>query len=559
MVAPSPVEPVVGGLGVCKDGVSLLAGSGSGAAGVSAAGGGKFFAQGLQRPIPSSKYRIPLRRQELINGDLGFVFSDVEMERAVEDLKHTLVLKLLSSRPSIDVLRVQIIKTWGFSEVSMIIFMDNHHVLLHLANEKDYIHAWAREGRVVDGCQFRLFNWFANFDVNKEPSIVPQWIFLLDLPLHLYRLDCLQSFATRFGRFLGTDNATLYRTRATWARMCVEVDLQEEVVEGFPLVLEQNQVWQQVRYEKRVFYYNKCFRKGHTAVLCRVGEEPIREEGLRKEREEKVWKEVGQKDCLEKVGGYSRREWGISNLKEKEFESLGGENLQLAVTVEESEIVLKVGKDIVNGQVEFDGGSLLATFVYAKCSQLERRVLWEQLHGSSAFNMPWVVLGDFNTIRFDTEMVRGRPRNSSSMAEFNECISRCGLLDLRFEGRQLSWCNGHQGLTRSWAKLDRVLINNEFIVKYSGQSLTECWFNRVGRSSQLGNLIKLIPCLVIWRLWRRRCAARLEGKLESISDVWIYIKHWVQILSYSLTEVRHWNYSVDHVLRNMEVPILLKK
>ncbi|KAK3188863.1 hypothetical protein Dsin_028424 [Dipteronia sinensis] len=264
-----------------------------GAAGVFAGGGGKSFAQALQRPIPSSKYRIPLRRPELINGDLGFVFSDVEMERAAEDLKYALVLKFLSSRPSIDVLRVQIIKTWGFSDVPMISFMDDRHVLLHLANKKDYIHAWAREGKVVVGCQFRLFNWFANFDVNKEPSIAPQWIFLPDLPLHLYRLDCLQSFATRFGRFLGTDNATLYRTKATGARMCVEVNLQDEVVKGFPLVVGQKQVWQKVRYEKRGFYCNKCFGQGHTDVVCRVGEKPIRKEGLRKEREEKVWKEVG--------------------------------------------------------------------------------------------------------------------------------------------------------------------------------------------------------------------------------------------------------------------------
>ncbi|KAI9169549.1 hypothetical protein LWI28_013929 [Acer negundo] len=184
MVVLPQAEPIAGGFGVCKDGVSLLAGSGSGAVGTS-----------------------------------------VEMERAIEDLKHDLVLKFLSSRPSIDVLRVQIIKTWGFSKVPMISFMVNHHVLLHLANEKHYIHAWAREGRVVAGCQFQIFNWSANFDVNKEPSIVPQWIFLPDLPLHLYRLNCLQSFATGFGRFLGTDNATLYCTRATWARMCVEVDL----------------------------------------------------------------------------------------------------------------------------------------------------------------------------------------------------------------------------------------------------------------------------------------------------------------------------------------------
>ncbi|KAI9195370.1 hypothetical protein LWI28_014229 [Acer negundo] len=163
------------------------------------------------------------------------------MKRAAKDLKHALVLKFLSSRPSIDVLGVQIIKTWGFSEVSMISFMDNHHVLLHLANKKNYVHVWAREGKVVAGCQFQLFNWSANFDVNKEPSIVPQWIFLPDLRLHLYRQDCLQSFAARFGRFFGTDNAMLYCMRATGARMCVEVDLQEEVVEGFSLVVGQNQ------------------------------------------------------------------------------------------------------------------------------------------------------------------------------------------------------------------------------------------------------------------------------------------------------------------------------
>ncbi|KAK2639294.1 hypothetical protein Ddye_027089 [Dipteronia dyeriana] len=80
----------------------------------------------------------------------------------------------------------------------------------------------------------------------------------------------------------------------------------------------------------------------------------------------------------------------------------------------------------------------------------------------------WVVLGDFNTIRYDMERMGGRPCISSFMAEFNDCINKCGLLDLSFEGRQLSWCNGYQGLARSWAKIDRVLINNEFVTKYGG-------------------------------------------------------------------------------------------
>lgn len=47
----------------------------------------RSFAQALQRPLPSVKFKLPLRKPELINGDLGFVFSDIEMDRAAEDLK----------------------------------------------------------------------------------------------------------------------------------------------------------------------------------------------------------------------------------------------------------------------------------------------------------------------------------------------------------------------------------------------------------------------------------------------------------------------------------------
>lgn len=107
-------------------------------------------------------------------------------------------------------------------------------------------------------------------DVNSVCFIGPQWIYLPGLPLHLYRMDCIQILATRFGRFLGTDNATLYRTKAIGARICVEVDLKEDPVKSFPSVVgQQNHVWQEVVYENRDFYCRKCFRQGHTDIVCR--------------------------------------------------------------------------------------------------------------------------------------------------------------------------------------------------------------------------------------------------------------------------------------------------
>ncbi|KAK2652286.1 hypothetical protein Ddye_012142 [Dipteronia dyeriana] len=312
--------------------------------------------------------------------------------------------------------------------------------------------------------------------MNKELSIAPQWIFLLGLPLHLFRLDCLQSFATRFGIFFGTDNATLYRTRATVVRICVEVDLQDEVVECFPLVVGQKQVWQKVIYEKRGFYCNKCLRHGHTNIVCRVGEKPKRMDVLRKEREEKVWKEVGQKDSLikeEKIRGNCRRGggyYGDGIIFEKEVVGVVCRNSFVVLSDNDNDLGIDAQKDysLDPGAKSIYSGLLLTTFVYAKCSQIEHRELWGQFYGIATFNVAWVLLGDFNTTRPDKEMVRGRPCKSSSMAEFNDCINRYGLFDLRFEGSQLSWCNSHQGLARSLAKLDRVLINNGFVAKYGG-------------------------------------------------------------------------------------------
>ncbi|KAG6656078.1 hypothetical protein CIPAW_05G262500 [Carya illinoinensis] len=52
------------------------------------------------------------------------------------------------------------------------------------------------------------------------------------------------------------------------------------------------------------------------------------------------------------------------------------------------------------------------------------------------------------------------------MNEFNDFIDRCGLFELTCLGQRLSWCNGHDGTSRSWAKRDKVLINNNFLTRF---------------------------------------------------------------------------------------------
>ncbi|CAI9760128.1 unnamed protein product [Fraxinus pennsylvanica] len=170
-----------------------------------------------------------------IDGDMGFRFTEMEEKKLAEEFRFGLVLKFLTVRPNIDTIRLTINKTWGLREMPVVSFMDSKHVLFQLRNEIDYIHTWAREGRTMAGGNFRLFKWTRDFDLSSESPLAPQWIFLPKLPLHLYGMDCLKILASRFGRYLGTDQATLTRTRATGTMICVEVDLRDTPILGFPI------------------------------------------------------------------------------------------------------------------------------------------------------------------------------------------------------------------------------------------------------------------------------------------------------------------------------------
>lgn len=91
----------------------------------------KMYADLVRWPPPTA-FWVPPRRPEIINGEMGMSFIDMEREKIAEDLKFALVLKFVVHRPPIKTLRQHILRSWGFMEKPTISFMDKQHVLLHL-------------------------------------------------------------------------------------------------------------------------------------------------------------------------------------------------------------------------------------------------------------------------------------------------------------------------------------------------------------------------------------------------------------------------------------------
>ncbi|XP_077234693.1 uncharacterized protein LOC143876899 [Tasmannia lanceolata] len=99
------------------------------------------------------------------------------------------------------------------------------------------------------------------------------------------------------------------------------------------------------------------------------------------------------------------------------------------------------------------------TAIYAHNYYISRRALWADLESiEPQVNLPWLLIGDFNVVRYVNERIGNTNHYLNETEEFNECIPNCALSDLRSNSHQWTWHNRSTS-NRKLAKLDRTLVN----------------------------------------------------------------------------------------------------
>lgn len=87
----------------------------------------KSYAVTVVKPTYSTTFKIPMRYPMDVNGELGFIVSEVEMAKATKDHKYAIVMKFMQTRPTVDNIQLHVVKNWGFLEsqrlASWMIFM----------------------------------------------------------------------------------------------------------------------------------------------------------------------------------------------------------------------------------------------------------------------------------------------------------------------------------------------------------------------------------------------------------------------------------------------------
>lgn len=122
-------------------------------------------------------------------------------------------------------------------------------------------------------------------------------------------------------------------------------------------------------------------------------------------------------------------------------------------------------------EIKSSGHQFICSFVYASNFVEERIHLWEEIREIQRTNihlsLPWILLGDFNEILSSIEHSRSMDYmvDQTGMRHFQDVVQDCDLSDLAYVGPCFTWWN-HQDVNPVGKKLDRALINNEWLAMF---------------------------------------------------------------------------------------------
>ncbi|KAF7129874.1 hypothetical protein RHSIM_Rhsim10G0146400 [Rhododendron simsii] len=114
--------------------------------------------------------------------------------------------------------------------------------------------------------------------------------------------------------------------------------------------------------------------------------------------------------------------------------------------------------------VEIDMTTFLFSVIYGFNQATSRRQLWVDLRSCHGIvgSQPWILVGDFNSVRWQNEKSNPSHFDASAAAEFNSCLNDVEVEDLNAKGLWFSWSNRRVGLDHSSSRIDRALGNSHW-------------------------------------------------------------------------------------------------
>lgn len=178
--------------------------------------------------------------------------------------------------------------------------------------------------------------------------------------------------------------------------------------------------------------------------------------------------------------------------------------------------VLEANANLIDTEVEVEGKSFFASFIYGDSDYKQRRSLWDYLLSlAEARDAAWFITGDFNDMLSNEDKTGGPERAEGSFLDFRTFFAEGDQFDLQHSGDPLSWRGQREDhLVR--CRLDRATANSNWAEQFP---TTRCTYLAYEGSDHK-------PLLTVFEPGRkrRRGIFRYDRRLKEYPEVTELIK-----------------------------------
>ncbi|XP_059076623.1 uncharacterized protein LOC131875916 [Cryptomeria japonica] len=197
----------------------------------------------------------------------------ISPESVQEDIaywsQHVLICKFLGIRIPLSALESWIRRTWHVEGDFDLLVAANGYFMVDFSSISD-------RNRVFEGGPY-FYNhvglfikpWHSGFNATEDiPTRVPVWVRLPWLPLEFWREDILLRIAALLGKPVAIAQNTLEKKVFSYARICVEIDLNNPLPDSLEFFIGSASWIQPLDYESLPFRCRFCHEYGHLQRQC---------------------------------------------------------------------------------------------------------------------------------------------------------------------------------------------------------------------------------------------------------------------------------------------------
>ncbi|GKB59214.1 RNA-directed DNA polymerase, eukaryota, reverse transcriptase zinc-binding domain protein [Tanacetum coccineum] len=361
--------------------------------------------------------------------------------------------------------------------------------------------------------------WDPSINLDRtEPTRLPVWIKLINIPLEAWTHKGLNALASRVGKPLIMDAMTTKMCNEgmgslRYARILIEANASKGLVD-FVEVLYLNKKEKEIKKNQDISeapdgFVNVKNRKSNNSGMENtnngigrnmqqnnqkkpfqrkevVNKFVYRQKQVQEMNVEHMKKVNEQQDKLNTPPGSKRKVWNVGE-KEQYDKNKEVENEDTVIELDENYVyVVKEGiaKFMTENEVRDECSqsmlyhvevlssqkTFFCIFIYAANRGKDRRELWKDLSlykrivGDSA----WAIMGDVNVSLNLEDHSEGISYFTHDMLEFQECINDIEMEDINWSGMHFTWTKSLNNPNATvLKKLDRVMGNLSFLTQFS--------------------------------------------------------------------------------------------